>query len=372
LRQPRISTEELDAFLDEFVDAVQKVFPACCIRFEGWAEVDAVRLLERYRHRVCCYNGDIQGTAGVAVAGLLSALRITGGRLTDQRILFLGAGSAAIGMADLIASAITLEGPTLRQARQRISLFDINGLLEPSRTDLYGLQKLYAHPHAPTRDFLGAIESLKPTAIVGGINKGKSFTREIIEAMARLNRRPIIFALSNPTDHAECTAEEAYRWSEGRALYAAGVQFPEIRIGERVLVPSQANSMYIVPAVGLAIYATKAKRVPNEIFVEAARAVAEQVTQAELDAGLLYPPQFRILETEVKAAERAADIVFAHGLAGVGRPDNLRTFIQSRLYRPETPLAPIGSTDRAKRPGARPAPSGVNLRAGEVPCSATS
>jgi len=362
----------MDAFVDEFVDAVQKVFPGCCIDFEDWAGVDALRLLERYRHRVGCYNGDIQGTAGVAVAGLFSALRITGGRLSDQRILFLGAASAAIGMADLIATAITLEGPTLKQARQRISLFDINGLLEPSRTDLYGFQKPYAHPHAPTRDFLSAIESLKPTAIVGVSTKGKAFTREIIEAMARLNRRPIIFALSNPTDHAECTAEEAYRWSEGRALYAARVQFPEVRVGERALVPSQANSMYIFPAVGLAIYATKAKRVPNEIFVEAARAVAEQVTQSELDAGLLYPPQSQILETEVKAAERVADIVFAHGLAGVGRPDNLRTFIQSRLYRPETPLAPIGSKDRAKRPGARPAPSGVNLRAGEVPCSATS
>jgi len=363
LRQPRVSPEELDAFVDEFVDAVQKVFPGCCIDFEDWAGVDAVRLLERYRHRVCCYNSDIQGTAGVAVAGLFSALRITGGRLSDQRILFLGAASAAIGTADLIATAITREGPTLKQARQRISLFDINGLLERSRTDLYGFQKPYAHPHAPTRDFLSAIESLKPTAIVGVSTKGKAFTREIIEAMARLNRRPIIFALSSPTDHAECTAEEAYRWSEGRALYAARVQFPEVRVGERVLVPSQANSMYIFPAVGLAIYATKAKRVPNEIFVEAARAVAEQVTQAELDAGLLYPPQSQILETEVKAAERVADIVFAHGLAGVGRPDNLRTFIQSRLYRPETPLAPIGSKDRATRPGARPAPSGVSLRA---------
>jgi len=363
LRQPRVSPEELDAFVDEFVDAVQKVFPGCCIDFEDWAGVDAVRLLERYRHRVCCYNGDIQGTAGVAVAGLFSALRITGGRLSDQRILFLGAASAAIGTADLIATAITREGPTLKQARQRISLFDINGLLERSRTDLYGFQKPYAHPHAPTRDFLSAIESLKPTAIVGVSTKGKAFTREIIEAMARLNRRPIIFALSTPTDHAECTAEEAYRWSEGRALYAARVQFPQVRVGERVLVPSQANSMYIFPAVGLAIYATKAKRVPNEIFVEAARAVAEQVTQAELDAGLLYPPQSQILETEVKAAERVADIVFAHGLAGVGRPDNLRTFIQSRLYRPETPLAPIGSKHRAKRPGARPAPSGVNLPA---------
>jgi len=340
LRQPRVSSEELDAFVDEFVDAVQEVFPGCCIDFEDWAGVDAVRLLERYRHRVCCYNGDIQGTAGVAVACLFNALRITGGRLSDQRILFLGAASAAIGMADLIATAITLEGPTLKQARQRISLFDINGLLEPSRTDLYGFPKPYAHPHAPTRDFLSAIESLKPTAIVGVSTKGKAFTREIIEAMARLNRRPIIFALSSPTDHAECTAEEAYRWSEGRALYAARVQFP--------------NSMYIFPAVDLAIYATKAKRVPNEIFVAAARAVAEQVTQADLDAGLLYPPQSQILETEVKAAERVAGIIFAHGLAGVGRPDNLRTFIQSRLYRPETPLAPIGSKDRAQWPGARP------------------
>ncbi|HZM26342.1 MAG TPA: malic enzyme-like NAD(P)-binding protein, partial [Gemmatimonadales bacterium] len=339
----------MDAFVDEFVDAVQSVFPGCCIDFKDWAGVDAVRLLERYRHRVCCYNGDIQGTAGVAVAGLFSALRITGGRLSDQRILFLGAASAAIGMADLIATAITLEGPTLRQARQRISLFDSNGLLEPSRTDLYGFQKPYAHPHAPTRDFLSAIESLQPTAIVGVSSNGKAFTREIIEAMARLNRRPIIFALSSPTDHAECTAEEAYRWSEGRALYVPRVQFPEI-----------------VPAVGLAICATKAKRVPNEIFVEAARAVAEQVTQAELEAGLLYPPQSQILETEVKAAQRAAEIVFAHGLAGVGRPDDLRTFIQSRLYRPETPLAPIGSKDRAKRPE-----RARRQVAWEIPCSAS-
>jgi malate dehydrogenase (oxaloacetate-decarboxylating)(NADP+) len=356
LRQPRISTEELDAFFDEFVDAVQRVFPGCCIDFEGWAGVDAVRLLERYRHRVCCYNGDIQGSAGVAVAGLFSTLRITGGKLRDQRILILGAGFAASGVADLIASAITLEGPTLSQARKRISLFDIDGLVEPSRTDLYGFQKPYAHPHPPTRAFLSAIESLKPTAIVGVSTKGKAFTREIIEAMARLNRRPIIFALSSPTDHAECTAEEAYRWSEGRALYAARVQFPEVRVGERVLVPSQANSRYVLPAVGLAIYATRAKRVTDEMFVAAARGVAEQVTQAELDAGLLYPPQSQILETKVKAAQRVAEIVFAHGLAGVGRPDNLRAFIQSQLYNPETPAAHRyqGQGERAGSAALRP------------------
>ena len=331
LRQPRISPEELDAFVDEFVDAVQKVFPGCCIHFEDWAGLDAVRLLARYRNRVCCCNDDIQGAAGVTLSGLFSALRITGAKPSDQRILFLGAGVAAIGMADMIASAMTLEGPTLNQARRRISLFDINGLIESGRTDLHDFQKPYAHPHAPSRDFLSVIDAVRPTAIMGVSTNGKAFTREVIEAMARLNPRPIIFALSNPTDHAECTAEEAYQWSEGRAIYAAGVPFPRVRLGERVFTPSHANNMYILPAVGLAIYATKAKRVTDEMFVVAARAVADQLTQAELDMGLVYPPQTEILATEIAAAERVTDLVFARGLAGVGRPDDLHRFIQATV-----------------------------------------
>ena len=343
LRQPRVSPEELDAFVDEFVHAVQTVFPGCCIHFEDWAGVDAVRLLARYRDQVCCYNDDIQGTAGVTLAGLFSALRTTGGKLSDQRILFLGAGSAAIGMAEMIASAMTLEGPTLEQARRRISLFDINGLIESTRTDLHDFQKPYAHPHAPSRDFLSVIEALRPTAIMGVSTKGKAFTRDVIEAMARLNPRPIIFALSNPTDHAECTAEEAYQWSEGRAIYAAGVQFPQVRLGERILTPSQANNMYIFPAVGLAIYATKATRVTDEMFVVAARAVAAQLTEAELDLGLLYPPQTEILATEVAVAERVADLVFARGLAGVKRPEDLHGFMQAQLYRPEYAAALTGA-----------------------------
>ena len=339
LRQPRVSPQELDAFVDEFVDAVQKLFPDCCIHFEDWAGVDAVRLLARYRHRVCCCNDDIQGTAGVTLGGLFSALRITGGKLSEQRILFLGAGSAAIGMADMIASAMTLEGPTLNQARRRISLCDINGLIESGRTDLRDFQKPYAHRHAPSRDFLSVIEALRPTAILGVSTRGKAFTREVIEAMARLNPRPIIFALSTPTDHAECTAEDAYQWSEGRAIYAAGVHFPQVRLGERVLRPSQANSIYMLPAVGLAICATKAKRVTDEMFVVAARAVADRLTQAELDMELLYPPQTELLPTAIAAAERVADLVFARGLAGVGRPDDLHRFIQAQLYHPEYPAA---------------------------------
>jgi malate dehydrogenase (oxaloacetate-decarboxylating)(NADP+) len=337
LRQPRVSTAERDEFVEEFVQAIQEVFPGCCLHFEDWAGVDALRLLAKYRDRVCCYNDDIQGTAGVALAGILSALRVTGGQLRDQRVLFLGAGSAGIGIADLIASAMMLEGLSEDQARGRISLFDINGLLEPSRTDLFDFQKPYAHPHKPSRDFVSVIESLQPTALIGVSTKGKAFTRQVLEAMARINERPVIFALSNPTDHAECTAEEAYRWSDGRALYAAGVPFPPVRYGSKTLVPGQGNNLYIFPAVGLAIVATKARRVTDEMFVVAARAVADQVTQAELDSGLLYPPQSHILETEVAVAVVVAEAIFARRLAGAEEPADVREFVEGQLYKPEYP-----------------------------------
>jgi len=337
LRQPRVSIAERDELVEELVEALQEVFPGCCIHFEDWSGVDAVRLLKRYRDRVCCYNDDIQGTAGTALAGILSALRVTRSKLRDQRILFLGAGSAGIGIADLIVSAMVMEGLSEAEARSRISLFDINGLIEPSRTDLLDFQKPYAHPHAPSRDFLAVIEDLRPTAIIGVSTKGKAFDRRVIETMARINRRPIIFAYSNPTDRAECTAEEAYQWSEGRALYAAGVQFPPVEYGDKTFIPSQGNNMYIFPAIGLAVYATRARRITDEMFIAAARAVAGQVTQTELDSGLLYPPQADILQTEIAAAEPVAGIIFDRGLAGIERPEDLSSFLGSQLYRPDYP-----------------------------------
>jgi len=335
LRRPRPSTEELYAFVDEFVEAVQEVFPLCCIHFEDWTGSDAVHLLARYRDKVCCYNDDIQGTAGVTLAGLLAGLKVTGGKIRDQRILFLGAGSAAIGLAGLIASAAVQEGLSLREAQARISMFDVNGLLEPSRKDLFDFQKPYAHPHAPSRDFVAAIESIKPTAIIGVSTVGKTFTRQVIEAMSRLNDRPIIFALSNPTEHAECTPEEAYQWSKGKALYAAGVQFPPVSYNGQTLLPGQANNFYIFPAVGMAIYATQAKRVTDEMFIEAAHALADQVTPGQLKQGLLYPPQSDILETEIKVAARAAKVVFDSNLARVARPADYEAFIRSHIYEPE-------------------------------------
>jgi malate dehydrogenase (oxaloacetate-decarboxylating)(NADP+) len=335
LRRPRPSTEELYAFVDEFVEAVQEVFPRCCIHFEDWTGSDAVHLLARYRDKVCCYNDDIQGTAGVTLAGRLAALKATGGKLRDQRVLFLGAGSAAIGLAGLIASAAVQEGLSLREAQARLSMFDVNGLLEPSRKDLFDFQVPYAHPHPPTRDFVAAIESIKPTAIIGVSTVGKTFTRQVVEAMSRLNDRPIIFALSNPTEHAECTPEEAYTWSKGKALYAAGVQFPPVSYGGQTFLPGQANNFYIFPAVGMAIYATQAKRVTDEMFIESARALADQVTPGQLAQGLLYPPQSDILETEIKVAARVAKVVFDSDHARVARPADCEEFIRSHVYKPE-------------------------------------
>jgi len=353
LRQPRISGAELDEFVDEFVDAVQHVFPDCCIHFEDWAGVDAIRLLARYRDRVCCYNDDIQGTAGIVLAGLINALKITGGQLKEQRILFLGAGSAAIGLANLFVSALSQQGVAPEAARQQIRMFDTQGLVVAGRPGLPAQKLPYAHKLSGSKPFnhldpasecpqiIAAIEAFKPTALIGvsgkalPANAGRLFSREVVEAMARLNARPIIFALSNPTEHHECLAEEAYAWTGGKAVYAGGVPFPPVHLDGKTYLPSQANNLYIYPAVGLAVYATKAKRVTDEMFIEAAHAVADQVTPEQLKLGMLFPPQSNILVTEIKTAERVAELIFKRGLAGVARPKEIRAFIESQLYTPE-------------------------------------
>ncbi|QDL06814.1 NAD-dependent malic enzyme [Brasilonema octagenarum UFV-E1] len=335
LRKTRPSTEELYSFVDEFVDAVQEVFPKCCIHFEDWTGVDAVHLLERYRNKVSCYNDDVQGTAGITLAGMINATKLKGTQLKDEKYLFLGAGSAAIGLANLLCTALVAQGMTLEDAQSRVSMFDINGLLEPTRTDLVDFQKPYAHSHPPTKDFVAAIESIKPTTIIGVSTVGGAFTQQVVETMSQLNDRPVIMALSNPTEHAECTPEQAYTWSKGKAIYAAGVQFPPVHLNGQTFLPGQANNFYIFPAVGLAIYATAAKRVSDEMFIEAAAAVADQVPEDLLKQGLIYPPQSNILETEIKTAIRVAKLVFDSGLARVDRPANIDAFIRQHVYKPE-------------------------------------
>jgi Malic enzyme len=335
IRQSRPASEDLYSFVDEFVEAVRDVFPSCCIHFEDWTGVDAINLLQRYRDKISCFNDDIQGTGSVTVAGLFNALKITGSKPIDQQILFLGSGSAAMGIANLIVSAMIKEGISKEEAQSKIWMFNTKGLIISSRLDIEDFQRPYAHEHIPVKNFVEAIEYIKPTAIIGVSTVGKLFTKEVINAMSRINKRPIIFPLSNPTDHAECTAEEAYKWSDGKAIFAAGVQFPPVKYKSQTFLPGQANNFYIFPAIGLAVYATQAKRVTDEMFIEAAHAVADIVTQKQLDMGLLYPPQSDILETEIKTAIRVAEFIFSKDMAGVERPDDIKDFIKGKIYKPE-------------------------------------
>jgi malate dehydrogenase (oxaloacetate-decarboxylating)(NADP+) len=345
MRKTRPTTEDLYSFVDEFVEAVQEVFPKCCIHFEDWTGVDAVHLLQRYRDKYCVYNDDVQGTAGITLAGMINAAKLKGTKLKDEKYLFLGAGSAGIGLANLLCSALVAQGLTLKEAQSRVYMFDVNGLLEDTRKDLVDFQKPYAHKHAATRDFVAAIESIKPTTIIGVSTIGGAFTQKVVESMARINNRPVILALSNPTEHAECTPEQAYTWSKGKAIYAAGVQFEPVHYNGQTFLPGQANNFYIFPAVGMAIFATQAKRVTDEMFIEAGQAVADQVPSDLLNQGLLYPLQANILETEIQTAARVAKLVFDAGLARVSRPADLVSFIRQHVYKPEykTQLAPVAA-----------------------------
>jgi malate dehydrogenase (oxaloacetate-decarboxylating)(NADP+) len=334
LRQARVRGNEYMSFVDEFVSAVQALYPKCCIQWEDFANINAVPILARYRDRTCTFNDDIQGTAGVALAGIYAALRITGQKLTDQRFLFLGGGSAGTGIAELIGQAMTMEGMDIREARSRNALFDVNGLLVTSRTDLADFQKPFAEDRAPISSFVDAVRAIKPTAIIGVSTVPKLFNREVIAAMAEINERPIIFPYSNPTSRSECTAEEAYRWSDGRAVFASGSPFPPVEINGRRFVPGQGNNVYIFPAMGMAVFATEAKRVTEEMFIVAAQAVAEQVSEDNLSTGLIYPPQSRILEASLHVAERIAAYIFDRGLARVPRPDDVGALVRARTYRP--------------------------------------
>jgi malate dehydrogenase (oxaloacetate-decarboxylating)(NADP+) len=337
LRQSRVRGDEYGAFIEEFVTAVQQLYPKCCIQWEDFANINAVPILERYRNEVCTFNDDIQGTAGVALAGILASLRITKQKITDQRFLFLGAGSAGTGIAELISQAMAEAGMDIREARRRNALFDVNGLLVTSRKDIADFQHPFAQDRQPISTFVEAIKALKPTGIVGVSGIPKLFTREVVETMAELNKRPIIFPYSNPTSRSECSAEDAYRWSGGRAIFASGSPFPPVDIGNRRFVPNQGNNVYIFPAMAMALFATEAERVTDEMFLTAAQAIAEQVSEENLAAELIYPPRERIFNSSLHVAERVAACIFDQGLARVPRPADVGELIRSRVYRPVYP-----------------------------------
>ncbi len=331
---PRLTGDEYDSLVEEFIEATQQVFPGVVVQFEDFANHNAFRLLERYRDRICTFNDDIQGTAAVALAGVLTALRVNGGTLSRQNLLFLGAGEAATGIADLTVAAMVEEGLTEAEARRRCWLIDSKGLVIAGRKGLAAHKLGYAHDHAPVNDFLGAIDALKPTGIIGVAATGGTFTREVIERMSALNERPIVFALSNPTSKAECTAEQAYRWSEGRALFASGSPFDPVTHNGRLHVPRQGNNSYIFPGVGLGAIVVRAKHVTDQMFMAAARTLAEQVTPEDLAQGSLYPPLVRVREVSAHIACAVARVAFDQGLAGVARPADLMAFVRERMYEP--------------------------------------
>lgn len=334
LPQNRLRGAAYDALVDEFMTAVSARFPQALIQFEDFSNQNAFRLLHKYREQYRNFNDDIQGTAGVALAGLYSALRLTGGKLSDQRLLFLGAGEAGIGIADLVVSAMMQEGTTAVAARQQCWFVDSRGLVESSRTDLAEHKLPYAHDHAPLRTFLEAVEALQPTAIIGVSGMPRMFTQPVAAAMARLNEKPIIFALSNPTANSECTAEEAYSWTDGRAIFASGSPFDPVTLHGRTYIPGQGNNSYIFPGVGLGVVATGARHVTDDMFLAAAQTLAHLVTEDDLAAGLIYPSLKRIREVSAHIATAVAEIAYAHELATVPRPANLLTFMQNQMYQP--------------------------------------
>ena len=334
LPRHRARGAEYEGLVEEFVNAVQEVFPGCLIQFEDFATENAIQLLARYRDRIFCFNDDIQGTAAVTLAGLYSSGRLSGRRLTEERVLFLGAGSAATGIADLVVGAMGHEGLAESEARGRCWFIDSKGLVVRSRTDLAGHKKPYAHDHPPATDLLAAVQALKPTALIGVSAQPNTFTEPVIRAMAALHERPVIFPLSNPTSKSECSAEEAWRWSDGRAIFASGSPFPPFKIGDRTLVPGQANNAYIFPGLGLGVLAVGARRVTDAMFHAAARSLAAQVQPDSLASGTLFPPLPQIRSVSAGVATAVAEVAYEAGLATVKRPADLRGFIEGTMYQP--------------------------------------
>ena len=334
VQEKRLRGEAYDSLVDELVCAVRDQFPRAILQLEDFGNANAFRLLDRYRREIRTFDDDIQGTAGVALAGLYSALRIKGGRLKDQTILFFGAGEAGIGIADLVLTAMADDGLDKAAARSRCWFMDSKGLVIASRTDLNAHKRAYAHDHPPIVNLEQAVEAIRPTAIIGVSGVGRTFTRGVVEAVGRYNERPIVFALSNPTSQAECTAEEAYIWSRGHVIYASGSPFDPVVVDGRRHVPGQGNNAYIFPGVGLGVIASSARLVTDEMFFAAAKALAAEVTDADLAEGRIYPPIAKVRAVSLSIASAVADVAWQRGLAEIPIVSDVREYIKSLVYEP--------------------------------------
>tara|TARA_R110001599_G_scaffold203055_1_gene399989 strand:+ start:14168 stop:15781 length:1614 start_codon:yes stop_codon:yes gene_type:complete len=331
---PRLEGEAYFDLVEEFVMTVQDKYPNVLIQFEDFLTPNAYALLRKYRDRVLCFNDDIQGTASVALAGVYASSRITGRNFADLKIMFLGAGSAATGIADLMVSAFQEAGLTQEEAYSRLCFVDINGLVVSSRNDLMEHNLPYAHDFEQM-DLIQAIDSLKPHVLIGATGAPGTFNQEVIEHMSANNARPVIFALSNPTDRAECTAEEAYEWSNGKAVFASGSPFARVDFKGHNFKPGQGNNAYIFPGIGLGAVACCASKITDPLFLTAAKTLSEFVSEQDILEGSLYPPLKDIREVSLQIAVAVAEKAYDFGLAENKRPDNLKQSISDYMYDPE-------------------------------------
>jgi malate dehydrogenase (oxaloacetate-decarboxylating)(NADP+) len=335
LPQRRLRGPDYDDLVDEFLTAVVETFPGVLVQFEDFATENALRLLKHYRGRMCTFNDDIQGTAAVALAGLVAAGRITGRSLKDQKILFYGAGAAASGIANLIVLAMQTEGLAEEQARGNCWFIDSKGLVVKSRADLAEHKKPYAHDYPFMADLAGSIRALRPTALIGVSAQPNAFTQPVLRALAEVNDRPIIFALSNPTSKSECTAEHAYTATNGRCVFAAGSPFDPVTYKGRTYVPGQGNNAYIFPGLGLGVIAAGARHVTDAMFDAAARVLAAAVTEEALAQGSTYPPLANIREVSLRIAVAVARAAWQKGLATKPHAEDLPAHVRSLMYEPD-------------------------------------
>ena len=331
----RLSGEEYYEMVEEFVDAVTARWPKVLIQFEDFTNDHAFPLLELYHKSVLCFNDDIQGTGSVALAGILSALRVTEEPLSKQRFVFLGAGSAAVGIANMIVSGLVDEGLSPEEARELFWLIDSQGLVLKSRTAELAAHKIpYAQSGDLTGSLLEVVRQVKPTVLIGVSKQAGSFNEDVIREMQSHVSRPLIMALSNPTSKSECTAEQSYRWTAGKALYASGSPFPPVTLAGKVFVPGQGNNMYIFPGVGLGAILCHSGQVTNSMFYTAAKVLSEQVTFEELEVGKLYPDLKTIRQISAQIAVAVCEVAFEEKIAQIERPLDLLKFVKQRMFHP--------------------------------------
>jgi len=330
----RVRGDAYDALMEEFIAAVTDRWPHVLVQFEDFETTNALRLLDVWRDRTLCFNDDIQGTAAVTLSGVLAATRVAGTPFEDLRILFVGAGSAATGIGHLMASAFVEHGLSAAQAKRRLWFVDSKGLIVKDRgDDLAPHKQSFAHDHAPMQ-LEEAIEDIRPNVLIGATGAPGTFTESVVRKMADVNERPAVFALSNPTSQAECTAEEAYAWSGGRALFASGSPFAPVEYEGRTYHPAQGNNAYIFPGVGLGVIACRAERVTDTMFMAAAKRLASLVSDEQLERGALYPPMKNSRQVSLEVAHAVAEVAFMEGLARAERPDDLRRVLRDMQYDP--------------------------------------